>query len=122
MPDLKGKVMTVRQIIFGSCAFLFLAATLFLALQDRNFWPFLLIALPLGINVQKTPRWWTYLLYVLYFVIIAVFAMKFYLANPVDWHQVLITDWYVTAVVFCLPVMLLAWFGYEKWRAAKGKN
>lgn len=114
--------MTVRQIIFGLYAFLLLAAALFLALQDQNFWPFLLIALPLGINVQKTPRWWTYLLYVLYFVIIAVFAMKFYLTNPVDWHQVLITNWDVTLLVLYLPVMLLAWFGYEKWRAAKGKN
>jgi hypothetical protein len=114
--------MTIRQIIFGSCAVLFLATALFLALQDRNFWPFLLIAFPLGINIQKTPRWWTYLLYVLYFVTIAVFAMKFYLASPVDWHQVLLTDWYVTALVICLPVMLLVWFAFEKRRELKAKS
>lgn len=116
--------MTIRQIIYGSCTLLFLAVALFLALHDRDFWPFLLIAFPLGISMQKTPKWWTHLLYVLYFVIIAAFALRLYLANPVDWHQVLVSDWYVTALVLCLPVMLLAWFGYEKWREsnAKGKN
>ena len=116
--------MTIKQIVYGSCTLLFLAVALLLALQDRNFLPFLLIAFLLGIMVQTTPKWWTHLLYVLYFVTIAAFALRLYLANPVDWHQVLVSDWYVTALVLCLPVMRLAWFGYEKWREsnAKGKN
>lgn len=40
----------------------------------------------------------------------------------VDWQQILVTDWYVTILVLCLPVMLLAWFGFEKWREVKAKS
>ncbi len=113
--------MAVRQIILGSCALLLLAVAVFFALQGRSFWPFLLVVLPLVINMQK-PKKWTSLLYVLYFVVIAFFALRFYLANPVDWHQVLVTDWYVTALVLCLPVMLLVWFAFEKRRELKAKS
>ncbi len=40
----------------------------------------------------------------------------------VSWQQILVTDWYVTVLVLCLPVMLLIWFGLEKRRALKAKG
>ncbi len=40
----------------------------------------------------------------------------------VHWQEVLVTDWYVTALVLCLPVMLLVWFVFEKRRELKVKS
>ena len=39
-----------------------------------------------------------------------------------NWQQVLVTEWYVTVLVLCLPVMLLVWFAFEKRRELKAKS
>ncbi|WP_349321284.1 hypothetical protein [Asticcacaulis sp. MM231] len=40
----------------------------------------------------------------------------------ISWQQVFVTDWYVTVLVLCMPVMLLVWFAFEKRRELKAEE